>query len=246
MKPARDRAFNRGFTLLEVILVVLIFGIMSTMAYGGLNSVLKTRTAVEASMKRTADLQKTYLRMRTDFQNLALRSARDNFGDSQPALIGGREQIVELTRGGWRNPLYLKRSSMERVVYRLTEKKLERAGYRVLDRAQDSEPVRVTLIDRVDELRWRYLDKDREWIDQWPPLQVDDASKGSAPPPLAIEVTLVTQDLGSLRFVFRPGGAAVPVELGQGVPVQPDRTPPANNNGGKIADDLVIDPQDSQ
>jgi len=83
---------QRGFTLLEVIIVVLIFAIMSAMAYGGLNSVLKTRVAVEASMQRTADLQRAYMRMRSDFQNLAMRPIRDNFGDTQPALLGSKQK----------------------------------------------------------------------------------------------------------------------------------------------------------
>lgn len=213
------RERHQGFTLLEVILVVLIFGIMSAMAYGGLNSVLKTRTAVEASMKRTADLQKAFLRLRGDFQNLALRPARDNFGDLQPALIGSREQIVELTRGGWRNPLYLKRSSLERVIYRLTEHKLERAGFRVLDRAQDSEPVRATLLDRVDELHWRYLDKQREWVEQWPAQPVEENSREAAPLPLAIEITLVTQDLGTLRFLFKTNAKTATAIPGDGGPL---------------------------
>jgi general secretion pathway protein J len=211
----RMPAGQRGFTLLEVILVVLIFGIMSAMAYGGLNSVLKTRTAVEASIERTADLQRAYMRMRGDFQNLMQRPIRDNFGDTQPSLLGSRDNVVELTRGGWRNPLYLPRSSFERVVYRLADHKLERASYRVLDRAQDSEPVRVPLLDKVDELKLRYMDESREWVEQWPAQSSSSQSQNAAAekPPLAVELTLTTKDLGELRFVFKPGSEPAPAGL---------------------------------
>lgn len=211
---------QRGFTLLEVIIVVLIFAIMSAMAYGGLNSVLKTRVAVEASMQRTADLQRAYMRMRSDFQNLAIRPIRDNFGDTQPALLGSRDNVVEFTRGGWRNPLYLPRSSFERVAYRLTDHKLERASYRVLDRAQDSEPVRIPLLDNIDDFKLRYMDESREWVEQWP-VQNASNSSGNATdpkPPLAVELTLVTKDLGELRFVFKPGSNPVPQGLNTVVP----------------------------
>ena len=221
---------SRGFTLIEVILVVLIFSIMAAMAYGGLNSVLKTRVSIEASMKRTADLQKAYMRMRSDFQNFVPRPIRDNFGDMQPSIRGAREQVVELTRGGWRNPLFLKRSSMERVTYALDGDKLQRASYRVLDRAQDSEPVRTVLLDKVKELRLRYMDKEREWVDQWPqqPLQQqsgESQTQQDPPPPLAIELTLVTADLGELRFLFKPGAEPRPANL-QGQPPPP----PAGGN----------------
>jgi general secretion pathway protein J len=57
-----------GFTLIELLVVMVIFSLISLMAYGGLSSVMKTRVAVEASLDRTAQLQKTYQRLREDFQ----------------------------------------------------------------------------------------------------------------------------------------------------------------------------------
>ncbi|MDB5968068.1 MAG: ral secretion pathway protein [Hydrocarboniphaga sp.] len=228
---------HQGFTLIEIILVVLIFGIMSAMAYGGLNSVLKTRTAVEASIERTADLQRAYMRMRNDFQNLALRPIRDNFGDPQPALLGSRDNIVEFTRGGWRNPLYLPRSSFERVVYRLTDHKLERASYRVLDRAQDSQPARVTLLDRVDDFKLRYMDEQREWVTEWAATasrnQPQTTQGSTEKPPLAIELTLVTKDMGELRFVFKPGSEPTPA----GANVPPPTTGSSTGIGSGSNDD---------
>jgi general secretion pathway protein J len=218
---------QRGFTLIEIILVVLIFGIMSAMAYGGLNSVLKTRVAVEASIDRTAEFQRAYMRMRNDFQNLSLRPIRDNYGDYQASLIGSRDNIVEFTRGGWRNPLYLQRSSFERVIYRLTDHKLERSSYRVLDRAQDTQPVRVTLLEKVDDFKLRYMNAQRDWVTEWADQNNNSQSQTTSTtqsqvstetPPLAVELTLTTKDLGELRFLFKPGvgptanGSAVPTE----------------------------------
>ena len=239
MNASMRRARSRGFTLIEVILVVLIFSIMAAMAYGGLNSVLKTRVAIEASMKRTADLQKAYMRMRSDFQNYVPRPIRDNFGDAQPSIRGAREQVIELTRGGWRNPLFLKRGSLERVTYALDGDKLQRASYRVLDRAQDSEPVRTVLLDKVKELRLRYMDQGRGWVDQWPRQDLQQPSPQSAdgsqsqrdtPPPLAIEITLVTADLGELRFLFKPGAEPLPANANLQGQLPP---PPGGNDSGE-------------
>lgn len=212
-----------GFTLLEIIVVVLVFSVMAAMAYGGLNSVLRTRAAIEVSMQRTADFQRAFQRLRGDFQNLRDRAARDSYGDAQPPLSISREGELELVRGGWRNPAQSGRSSLERVRYRLKDHELHRANWRVLDLPQQSEPSELTLLREVEEVRWRFLDASREWQAQWPNEKVLAASqnnRASEPPPLAVELTLVTRDWGELRLLFRTPQAGL-ISAGQNTPGAP-------------------------
>lgn len=190
---------QRGFTLLELIVVIGIFGLMSVMAYGGLDSVLRTRGEVEAAMARTAAFQNAYRRLRDDLQQLRLRPVRDGFGDVRPALDGvSGEGPVTFTRGGWRNPLQQPRPGLERVRYRLERERLLRDSWRVLDQAQDSPVVELVLLERIESLRWRYLDQSREWREAWPP----DAD---LQPPLLVELVLQSRDWGEIRWLFRPG-----------------------------------------
>jgi len=200
-------SMQRGFTLLELVVVIAIFGVMSVMAYGGLASVLDSRARVETALNRTAALQKAYLRLRNDFQQVESRPIRNEFGQGQPAFIASPELArTEFTRGGWRNPLGHERSTFERVSYRLDDRKLLRETWRVLDRAQDSAPVKTELLDGLKELRWRFLDAGRQWQTRWPAdlSQTAEASVGAAPPQ-AVEITLVTEDSGELVFLFRTG-----------------------------------------
>ncbi len=202
---------SRGFTLLELIVVIAIFGVMSAMAYGGLSSVLKTRVHVEKSLERTAEYQKAFMRLRNDFQNVRYRPVRDPYGTTQPPFIGDINSHVTLTHGGWRNPMSQPRASLERVTYYLdTDKKaLMRSSYRVLDQAQDSKPVEVALLKNVTELSWRYLDSSRAWQTIWPPTSLTGNSTGTASvppaPPTAVEITLHTDDMGEIVFLFKPG-----------------------------------------
>ena len=154
IRPLRG-LLGTGFTLLELVVVMAIFAVLSVMAYGGLANILTARTQVAQSLERTAALQKGYLRLRNDFQQLRARPARDNYGTPQPALQADRG-VVEFTRGGWRNPLALPRSALERVAYRLEDGRLLRSSWRVLDRATNSEPVEVAVLDQVEDVRnWR-------------------------------------------------------------------------------------------
>ena len=231
----------RGFTLLELIVVIAIFGLMSVMAYGGLSSVLKTRVHVEKSLERTGEYQKAFMRMRNDFQQVHYRSARDGFGTTQPAFIGDTYSHVTFTRGGWRNPLSQPRASLERVVYYLdTDKKaLMRSSFRALDQSQDSKPVEVALLENVTELNWRYLDKSREWQASWPPASASastSSSTGVTPaPPLAVEITLRTDDMGELRFLFNLGLDQRPSSLQTGASGGGNN--PGNNGNGKNEDE---------
>lgn len=190
-----------GFTLLELIVVLGIFAVLSVLAYGGLNSVLETRKGVERALDRTAAMQKTYLRLRNDFQQLRDRSVRDRFGGplNEPALLITPDGAVEFTRGGWRNPLSQPRSTQERVAYRLDQDdRLLRVSWRVLDRAQDSAAVETVLLENVEDIEWRFLDAARQWQTIWPP-----PNTGAAPAlPLAVELTLTTEDWDEIKFLF--------------------------------------------
>lgn len=195
----------RGFTLLELIVVLGIFGVLSVMAYGGLSSVLTARSHIAASLARTAELQKAWLRLRDDFQQVRARGVRDEYGEPAPALSGSRDGAVEFTRGGWHNPLALPRSTLERVAYHVNDdKQLVRTSWRVLDRAQSSAPVDLPILEQVEHVAWRFLDSSLQWHDGWP-----DASLAAAAPavnldsvPRAVELTLELADIGKLRFLF--------------------------------------------
>ncbi|HUS24070.1 MAG TPA: type II secretion system minor pseudopilin GspJ [Candidatus Binatia bacterium] len=199
----------RGFTLLELVVALGVFAVVSVMAYGGLNTVLNSRRAVENAMDETANFQRAYLRLRNDLQLVTNRPARNGLGQPDPALMTTSDGRLEFTRAGWSNGLLRPRSTAERVSYRLDEDhRLVRASWRVLDRAQESEPVPSVVLEGVEELRWRFLDASGQWQEHWPPQTVGSfggATSGAppSPPPLAVEVTLRQKAWGELRFLFR-------------------------------------------
>lgn len=193
-----------GFTLLELIVVLGIFAVLSVMAYGGLNSVLNVRSKVQQAMDRTTAMQKAYLRLRDDLQEACDRDVRDESGERAPAFETTQAGAVEFTRSGWRNPLLHARPTLERVGYRLDDRKqLVRASWPMLDRAPDTHPNELPILEDVEEVRWRFMDEQMEWQPQWPPAATVSTAQAVTPhPPRAVEVTIVTRDWGELRFLF--------------------------------------------
>ncbi len=205
--PRRIRSGNNasGFTLIELLIALVVFALMAAMAYGGLASVLRTRTAVASALERTAELQKAVFRLQSDLEQVRRRPVRDNYGDAQPDFfLDPNDGRLLFTRGGHDNPLLFPRSTLQRVAYAREDDKLVRYSWDVLDRAQDSAPARIVLAEGIEHLAWRFLDRQHHWSETPLPR---DATAGELTPvlPLAVQLTLDTRDWGRLRLLFLVG-----------------------------------------
>ncbi|SCZ64885.1 type II secretion system minor pseudopilin GspJ [Thiohalomonas denitrificans] len=194
---------QRGFTLLELLVALGIFGLVAAMAFSGLRTVLDAREQTARHAERLAELERTMLFLGRDVIQTVDRPIRDELGDTRPALSGGEgHPALELTRSGWANPTGAQRSTLQRVGWEFREERLYRSAWRVLDRAHDSEPYSVPMLRGVRELTIRFLDADREWSDSWPPPEENTPTL-----PLAISVSLELEDWGAVeRLWMVPGG----------------------------------------
>jgi general secretion pathway protein J len=195
---ARGR-HSRGFTLIELLVALLIFVLLAVMSYGGLRTVLDAQQGFERHSDRLAELQMLFLMMGRDIEQTVDRPIRDNFGDSQPALLGGDEGL-ELSRAGRRNPTGLARSQLQRVGWVFQEGQLLRQSWAVLDRAQDSEAISHVMAEQVKGLEFRFLDQQGQWGSQWP---ATDSSEGHPALPRAVEVNVDLDDWGMVTRLYR-------------------------------------------
>src|SRR6185436_9750101 len=199
----------RGFTLLEVLVAVVIFGIISVLAYGGFNQLSQQSGIIETSATRTRAIQSTVQRMAEDFAMLEPRPVREPLGETlEPALRAGgtrTDTLLDLTRSGWTNPAGLTRSTLQRVTYRVVDDKLERAYWNALDRTMTTEPTTAVMIDKVKTASFRFMDQNQTWHEQWPPLGYSgpDAVRLR---PIAVEVTLELEDWGKLVRLLEVSG----------------------------------------
>lgn len=191
-----------GFTLLEMLVALAIFALLSVMSYSGLRSVLEQQSVTALEAESLGRLQKIYLLMQRDFEQVVPRAVRDEYGEELPPLAGG--ETLQLTRGGWNNPLDHPRSTLQRVGYAYTDGQLVRYTWVVLDRAQDSVPLEQPLTKEITSMEVRYLDAGGEWKTSWPDQTA--AINKTTPTltlPRALEITLEHKQYGELVWLFR-------------------------------------------
>ena len=195
-----------GFTLLELLVALSIFGLLATLSYSGLQTVMTQQSHTEVAADRLGELQKLYLIMQRDIEQVVPRPIRDEYGDVQPPLVGAKN--FQFTRAGWRNPAGRQRSNLQRIAYAYEDDQLVRYSWRVLDRAQDSQPLVQPLTDAVEQLQVRYLGTDNKWKEQWPSTQnvaAATATGAAAQPslPKAVEVTIEHEMYGPIVWLFQ-------------------------------------------
>ena len=199
------KQLTHGFTLLELLVAVAIFSVLSAMAYGGLRNVIDNSQQTDLSMQRLQEVQLAVLKISRDFSQMSQRSIRDEYGNRQDYLISGLggDIIIEFSRNGRRNPAELQRSHLQRVAYRLEENQLYRLDWQHLDRPQEMQPYESVLLTEVESISIRFLDTNNEWHEQWPPLNTSVQAGDMSEFPSAVELALELTDWGEIMRIYR-------------------------------------------
>jgi general secretion pathway protein J len=200
---------DQGFTLLELLVAMAIFGIISLLAMGGLNSVLAQQALARKQLDRLHQVQRAMRILTSDFSQVVPRAVRDEAGSRQLGFSARNEvkdcpfeYLVCFSREGWRNPFnQFRRGALQRVQYKLDDGKLIREHYTVMDRTLANLPKEDVLLDGVDRFELAFLDVKSEggWQTAWPPLQQGAEASGFLQ---AVRIDFVLKDWGEIvRYV---------------------------------------------
>lgn len=203
MSKARCYKSKQGFTLIEVILAIAIFAIISLSSFTIFNTVITSDERAKLRNQRLNEFNRAFLLMERDFLQMARRTVRLNgeapligyLHTSEQALFDETTALA-FVRGGWTNPgLLLPRSDMQSVAYQLNESTLERLHFNFVDPVVGQEPKVRSLLTQVESLKFEFYQ-----TDSW---QEEFTGKGL---PQAIAVIVETEDFGKIRRQFLVAG----------------------------------------
>jgi general secretion pathway protein J len=192
---------ERGFTLVEVLVALTIFALMSVLAYRGLTAVLETRAHVSDDNRRWREIALTLDLFEQDLGAVVERPVRDAGDLVQPAFVGdplatdddAAPLIFSRTGSAWQTG---SAADVQRHGYRLRAGTLEQMVWPVLDQAPHSAPTVHPLIEGVERLELRYLDAAGNWQPRWP---LPGLQTGL---PAAVEVVVEIRRAGRITRVF--------------------------------------------
>lgn len=195
----------KGFTLLEVIIAVAIFAVLSLASFNIFNMVLKSDDFSQEKSSRINELQKAFLIIERDITQITQRGMRkegevagEAFLHTEESNLISEEQALSFVRNGWVNPGYLiPRSDVQAVAYQLKEGVLERLHFNFVDAVVGQEPKVRALLTGVIELNFEYFDG-KKWQETFSPKNL----------PLAIAMEVELEDYGLIRRQFLVAGKA--------------------------------------
>ncbi len=194
--------YSRGFTLFEMVVAVAIFMVMGAIAYPGLTHMAKTGQVINESNQRMSELQFAVTYLSRDWAQVSTRKIRNRYGDEESNIVIADNSIA-FTRGGRSNLTQQPRSQLQRVQYRLQDKKLVREHWLSLDQGIAEEPFASVLLNGVDSFEVSFIDSDEKKIESWPAVV-----SGGTGAPIALSLVLEMADIGSIRRILEiPAGA---------------------------------------
>jgi len=202
----RAKQHTQGFTLLELLVAISIFAVLSLTAYSGLDSAIKQKRVGEAQAEKLRRIQISLLHMERDLQQAVNRGSRSGLTDEAALEYNPLEPAhLKLTRTGRSNPLGRSRGHLQRIGYMLKDNKLHRMTWLQLDSLSGEEPQQGILLDDVEEWKLRLMDSQQKWHESWP--QRGPNGQVLEPLPIVVEMTLTLKGWGEIRRLIKMVGS---------------------------------------
>lgn len=198
---------NRGFTLIEVIVALSIFAVLSIIGYKGISSLIQTKERVEVEDAKWQQMILFFDRFELDVKQSVNRPIRTREDTVEPAWLGrpsfSGEDGAQLVFSRFGDPEQLGfLMDTRRVGYRLHDGAIELLIWPSLDVAPSSKPEVFKVLTHVAQISFSYLSADGRWLNVWPEATVTTQQKSFAPSAVQLVIKLEMGEMVTRVFAL--------------------------------------------
>ncbi len=187
----------RGYTLIEILIAIFIFAIVSGIVSLSISTTQRAFTHNQKALSELAKLQNALLIIERDITQVFNRNIVDENLKSQGRLTTGRSQELMFIRTGYVNPKeFYDRSQLQRIRYRLKDGELFRDAW-TFDNLTDKPNASRVIAQHINKLRWTFYDKKLQTYTLWPPV-----SQLTEELPGVIVLTIEFENYGTVERTF--------------------------------------------
>ncbi|AEX50295.1 type II secretion system minor pseudopilin GspJ [Rahnella aquatilis] len=186
---SQQAAKQQGFTLIEVMIAMAIFALLSLLAYQILSASLKNSEMAQEHTARLTEIQTAFSLLERDLTQILPRQT-----DEEEAFLSASETSLSFTTiSSDSASAPLSASDLTRATWTFTDHTLTRSAQALPSPPlTDLSPlIPFTLLTGVKSLHWRFYSSD--WTNSW--------SKPDTFPKV-IELVVTLEDMGEIRRLF--------------------------------------------
>jgi general secretion pathway protein J len=185
-----------GFTLVELIIALFIFGMLAAAGVGLLTYSTQAQAVTAQRLEGVAAERRLTAILTNDLAQAVARVSRDLSGAPEPAFRGGQGPVLlRYVRLGLSNGGEISRSGLQRVEWRIDKGQLFRTARTLVDGAAEADP--IVMANNVERVALRFRNEGT-WQSDWAPTDPLEL-------PEAVELVITRKGDGPLTRLFLAG-----------------------------------------
>jgi general secretion pathway protein J len=200
--PSMRLSKNRGFTLIELVVAMAIFAVLTLSGWQVFNNLIKVRERTTIKAEQLAAIQEAYEQLSRDLVQVVPRPV--SIGASSEAAFLLQNNVFHFTRTGIIDPLQQGISPMQRVYYTVEQEQLIRYAVAQIDQNGNTVPSKTVLLNHVTNWSVSALTNSNSspiWPSNIDASTATSSASGDITLPTAVQINLTTNGQ-SLRWLF--------------------------------------------
>jgi len=188
---------NRGFTIIEVLISLVILSIITLITSNILKSSLDAEYQTTNHLNKIKDINLSSSKIRRDLRQIVNITSRDFYGNNMSGSFVANQGMNSIIFNSKISSIANDVSPIKRVEYIYEDKQIKRRQYFSSNPYDQNQFIESLILRNVDDLNFSFLSSNK-WHSFWP---VNNASSKQIPRLIKIEFTL---DKKSYTWIIEP------------------------------------------